>query len=60
MTHFAEGLNKIHHLLIMEELGRNDNFLNPFLAQHIAIGYFAVVVALYLVNPWRRTTSTRR
>lgn len=49
--HFAESWNEMHHLLIMEELGGNDNFLDRFLAQHIAVGYFAVVVALYLVNP---------
>ena len=51
VAHFAKCWNKIHHLLIMKELGGNDNFLDPFLAQHIAVGYFAVVVALYLVNP---------
>ena len=51
VAHFAECWNEIHHLLIMEELGENENFLDPFQVQHIAVGYFAVVVALYLVNP---------
>lgn len=49
--HFAESWNEMHHLLIMEELGGNDRFLDRFLAQHIAVAYFAVVVALYLINP---------
>lgn len=41
----------MHHLLIMEELGGDANFLDRFLAQHIAFGYFALIVALYLLNP---------
>mmetsp|Transcript_35239 Transcript_35239/g.85007 ORF Transcript_35239/g.85007 Transcript_35239/m.85007 type:complete len:294 (+) Transcript_35239:81-962(+) len=49
--HFAESWNEMHHLLIMEELGGNERFFDRFLAQHIAIGYYAVVIALYLINP---------
>jgi len=35
----------------MEELGGSERFFDRFLAQHIALGYYAVVIALYLVNP---------
>ena len=35
----------------MEELGGNDRFFDRFLAQHIAFGYYAVVILLYLINP---------
>lgn len=49
--HFAESWNELHHLLIMEELGGNDRFFDRFLAQHIAFGYYAIVIALYLLNP---------
>ena len=49
--HFAESWNEMHHLLIMEELGGDANFLDRFLAQHIAFGYYALVIFLYLLNP---------
>lgn len=41
----------MHHLLIMEELGGDARFSDRFVAQHIAVGYFALVVLLYLINP---------
>jgi len=49
--HFAESWNELHHLLIMEELGGSERFLDRFLAQHIAFGYYAVVMLLYVLNP---------
>eukprot|EP00571_Detonula_confervacea_P011338 CAMPEP_0172302576 /NCGR_PEP_ID=MMETSP1058-20130122/4250_1 /TAXON_ID=83371 /ORGANISM="Detonula confervacea, Strain CCMP 353" /LENGTH=290 /DNA_ID=CAMNT_0013013103 /DNA_START=60 /DNA_END=932 /DNA_ORIENTATION=+ len=49
--HFAESWNELHHLLIMEELGGSERFFDRFLAQHIALGYYAVVIVLYLINP---------
>ena len=49
--HFAESWNELHHLLIMEELGGSERFLDRFLAQHIAFGYYAVVILLYILNP---------
>lgn len=49
--HFAESWNEMHHLLIMEELGGNERFFDRFLAQHIAFGYYAFVIFLYLLNP---------
>lgn len=49
--HFAESWNELHHLLIMEELGGDERFFDRFLAQHIALGYYALVIVLYLINP---------
>lgn len=49
--HFAESWNELHHLMIMEELGGSASFVDRFVAQHIALGYYAFVIALYLVNP---------
>ena len=49
--HFAETLNEQHHLLIMEELGGNDKWLDRFVAQHIAFGYYVFAIALFLFNP---------
>lgn len=49
--HFAESWNELHHLLIMEELGGADNWLDRFFAQHVAVGYYLFVAALYLINP---------
>lgn len=49
--HFAESWNEMHHLLIMEELGGNARFSDRFVAQHLAVGYFAFAALLYLINP---------
>jgi ubiquinol oxidase len=49
--HFAESWNELHHLMIMEELGGNEKFLDRFIAQHIALGYYGFVILLYLINP---------
>lgn len=49
--HWAEGWNELHHLLIMEELGGSKSWVDRFLAQHTAVLYYWVVVALYFVAP---------
>ena len=49
--HFAESWNEMHHLLIMEELGGNERYLDRLVAQHIAVGYYGFVILLYLINP---------
>lgn len=49
--HFAESWNEMHHLLIMEELGGHDRWADRWVAQHVAFGWYWVVVALYLYNP---------
>ncbi len=36
-VHFAEADNELHHLLIMESLGGNENFVDRFFAEHSAV-----------------------
>jgi len=49
--HFAESWNEHHHLLIMEELGGSKEWYHRFIAQHIAVMYYWLVLALYIANP---------
>jgi len=39
-THYAEADNELHHLLIMEALGGNENGLDRALAQTMAFVYY--------------------
>jgi ubiquinol oxidase len=50
-VHFAETWNELHHLLIMESLGGNLRWGDRFLAQHLALGYYWIVVPLYMLLP---------
>jgi ubiquinol oxidase len=50
-VHFAETWNELHHLLIMESLGGDRLWIDRFIAQHIAVAYYWVVVALYMLSP---------
>lgn len=50
-VHFAESWNELHHLLIMEELGGNAFWFDRFLAQHIAVFYYFMTVAMYALSP---------
>jgi len=50
-THYAEADNELHHLLIMEELGGNENPVDRFLAQSMAFAYYWYVVLVYLLSP---------
>ncbi|HEY9873114.1 MAG TPA: alternative oxidase [Candidatus Obscuribacterales bacterium] len=50
-VHFAESWNELHHLLIMENLGGNTHWIDRFLAQHVALIYYWIVVTLYLIYP---------
>ena len=50
-VHFAETWNELHHLLIMESLGGNRYWIDRFLAQHIAVAYYWIVVPLYMLLP---------
>ncbi|CAM9725426.1 unnamed protein product [Chrysoparadoxa australica] len=49
--HFAETWNELHHLVIMEEMGGNDRFLDRVVATHVAFFYYWIAIALYMVNP---------
>ncbi|MBD1879836.1 alternative oxidase [Coleofasciculus sp. FACHB-T130] len=50
-VHFAESWNELHHLLIMESLGGNQQWFDRFLAQHTALLYYWVIVVLYILSP---------
>ncbi|KAF8414165.1 hypothetical protein HHK36_002164 [Tetracentron sinense] len=50
-VHFAESWNEMHHLLIMEELGGNALWFDRFLAQHIAVFYYFMIVFMYILSP---------
>lgn len=50
-VHFAESWNELHHLLIMEELGGNQQWIDRFLARHVALLYYWIVVSLYVISP---------
>jgi ubiquinol oxidase len=50
-VHFAESWNELHHLLIMEELGGDKVWFDRFLARSVALLYYWIIVALYVVHP---------
>uniref|UniRef100_A0A0G4IE86 Ubiquinol oxidase n=1 Tax=Chromera velia CCMP2878 TaxID=1169474 RepID=A0A0G4IE86_9ALVE len=49
--HNAEEWNELHHLLIMESLGGDKNWIDRFMAQHAAVIYYWVCIALYVFAP---------
>lgn len=50
-VHFAESWNELHHLLIMEALGGDKFWLDRVLARSVALLYYWIIVALYVVAP---------
>jgi ubiquinol oxidase len=50
-VHFAESWNEMHHLLIAESLGGNRYWVDRFVAEHLAVIYYWVVVPLYMAFP---------
>ncbi len=50
-VHFAEAWNEYHHLLIMEELGGDRRWVDRFLARHMALAYYWLIVVLYIISP---------
>jgi ubiquinol oxidase len=50
-THFAQTMNEYHHLLIMEDLGGDERFVDRFFAQHTAFVYYWLTCLLYVVSP---------
>ncbi|MEH1962127.1 MAG: alternative oxidase [Nostoc sp.] len=50
-VHFAETWNELHHLLIMESMGGDRSSSDRFVAQHIAVAYYWVVVLIYMLFP---------
>jgi ubiquinol oxidase len=50
-THFAEEWNELHHLLIMSALGGDAKWSDRFLAYHLSIVYYWLLVVLYIFSP---------
>jgi ubiquinol oxidase len=50
-VHFAESWNELHHLLIVEELGGNNNPFDRLLAKSAALVYYWIIVGIYIANP---------
>ncbi len=50
-VHFAESWNELHHLLIMEELGGGDFWVDRLVARTAALVYYWIVILLYMVSP---------
>ena len=50
-THFAQTMNEFHHLLIMEDLGGDERFIDRFFAQHVAFAYYWLTCLIYLASP---------
>mmetsp|Transcript_29747 Transcript_29747/g.81722 ORF Transcript_29747/g.81722 Transcript_29747/m.81722 type:complete len:321 (+) Transcript_29747:180-1142(+) len=49
-THYAEADNELHHLLIMEDLGGNENIVDRTLAQTMAFFYYWYVIVVYCIS----------
>jgi ubiquinol oxidase len=49
--HFAEELNEFAHLMIMESLGGDQQWLVRFIAQHSAIVYYFILCGLFAISP---------
>eukprot|EP00747_Dinoflagellata_sp_TGD_P047462 gnl/TRDRNA2_/TRDRNA2_145023_c0_seq5.p1 gnl/TRDRNA2_/TRDRNA2_145023_c0~~gnl/TRDRNA2_/TRDRNA2_145023_c0_seq5.p1 ORF type:complete len:536 (+),score=83.25 gnl/TRDRNA2_/TRDRNA2_145023_c0_seq5:160-1767(+) len=49
--HYAEADNELHHLLIMEELGGANAYVDRVVAQHLAFFYYWYCVAVYMMHP---------
>eukprot|EP00634_Sargassococcus_sp_CCMP2135_P006987 CAMPEP_0198652372 /NCGR_PEP_ID=MMETSP1467-20131203/6328_1 /TAXON_ID=1462469 /ORGANISM="unid. sp., Strain CCMP2135" /LENGTH=401 /DNA_ID=CAMNT_0044388287 /DNA_START=24 /DNA_END=1229 /DNA_ORIENTATION=- len=50
-VHFSQEWNEYHHLLVMENLGGDRLWRDRFLAQHAAILYYWILVALWFFSP---------
>ncbi|HIK41432.1 alternative oxidase [Thermoleptolyngbya sp. M55_K2018_002] len=50
-VHFAESWNELHHLLIMEALGGSQHWGDRLLARSVALLYYWIIVALYIISP---------
>lgn len=49
--HFAESWNELHHLMIVEELGGDQYWIDRFLARSGAFVYYWILVFTYIVAP---------
>ena len=45
-------MNEYHHLLIMEQLGGDERFVDRFFAQHTAFAYYWLTCLIYLASSY--------
>lgn len=50
-VHFAEEVNELNHLYVMESLGGSRAWSVRFIAQHASIAYFFILVFMWLCSP---------
>ena len=50
-VHFAEEWNELHHLLIMSALGGDARWVDRFLAYHLSLLYYWMLVVVYMISP---------
>lgn len=50
-AHNKEDINEGNHLLIMESLGGGAKWEDQFMARHVALLYYFVLVILYMLSP---------
>ena len=51
IKHAKEDINETRHLAVMEELGGGQMWYERFLAYHVSIFYYSLLIPLYLFNP---------
>jgi ubiquinol oxidase len=49
--HLNEEINEAQHLRIMESIGGDALWWNRFLARHVAMVYYVILVVLFMVSP---------
>lgn len=49
--HFAQTVNETEHLIEMEKRGGADNWIDRFLAYHLVLFYFWIMVVYYAIAP---------
>ena len=50
-VHYKEEANESNHLIIMESLGGNKYWIDRFIARHLSLMYYTVLVILYFATP---------
>ena len=49
--HFAQTINETEHLIEMERRGGADNWHDRFIAYHLVLIYYWILVGYYLIDP---------
>jgi len=49
--HFEQTINETEHLEYMESLGGGNRWIDRFVARHLVLVYYWIMVAYYLIDP---------